>query len=170
MHRRQAYANGIFLESGSNNNIVMNSTILRAQTQNAIAVQSSNDNSIVGNTITGGPFFDGILLNSNVGLAGPGSSRIVSSGTSSRATRTDGITLTDASLANYIGLNTTVSSSYTAPNSTVNAGANGGVGVWVNDGSKRGLRIRKRLVRICRERYRCDALEEHLHPRQFRSR
>ena len=131
----KAFANGIFLESGSHNNIVMNSAILRAQTQHAIAVQSSNDNTIVGNTISGGPFFDGIILNSNVGLAGPGSSRNRIERNVISGHSTDGIVLTDASLANYIGLNTAVSGSYTAPNSTTNPGANGGVGVWVNGGS-----------------------------------
>ena len=48
-----AYANGIFLEAGSNNNLVMNNTVLSTTTQHGIAVQGSSDNVIVGNTISG---------------------------------------------------------------------------------------------------------------------
>ncbi len=131
----RAYANGIFLAANSNNNIVMNSTIQQAQTQHAIAVQTSNDNTIVGNTIAGGPFFDGIILNSNVGLAGPGSSRNRIERNTIGGHSVDAVVLTDASLANYVGLNTAVSGSYTAPNSSLNPGGFAGVGVWVNNAS-----------------------------------
>jgi parallel beta-helix repeat protein len=126
-----AYANGIFLENGSNNNLVMNNTVLSTTTQHGMAIQSSSDNVIVGNTI-GGAAFDGILV--NAGSAGSGSlrnriERNVISGHS-----LDGITLTDASSFNYIGLNTAISSSY-HPVSKPNPSPISGVGIWVNGGS-----------------------------------
>ena len=121
-----AYGNGIFIHGGSNNNIVMNNTVQHTQTQHAIAVQTSNDNVIVGNIVSSAAF-DGILLNSGVSLAGPGSLRNrVERNTVSGHTY-DGITLDQASHFNYVGVNT-------AANPQPNA-VHAGVGVWVNDAS-----------------------------------
>jgi parallel beta-helix repeat protein len=129
----KAYANGILFDGGSNNNIVMNSAIWSTQTQHAIALQDSNDNVIVANTISGAAF-DGILLNSSVGLAGPGSSRNRIERNNISGHKEDGITLTQASGSNYVGLNTAVSASYVPGSSTPPTGLSG-VGIWVNDAS-----------------------------------
>src|SRR5262245_22514586 len=106
------------IETGSNDNLVMNNTIQHAVV--AIAVQSSHDNTIVGNTITASTF-GGITLQSLSGPTGQGSWR----NRIDRNTLADGITLTDHSLFNYVGLNGAVSPP-----------ARGfGAGVWVNDAS-----------------------------------
>ena len=113
-----AYATGILIETGSNDNLVMNNTIQHAYI--AIGVQSSHDNTIVGNTITASTF-SGITLQSLSGPTGQGSWR----NRIDRNTLADGIVLTDYSLFNYVGLNTAVSPP-----------ARGfGAGVWVNDAS-----------------------------------
>jgi parallel beta-helix repeat protein len=127
------YGNGIFLETGSNNNIVMNSTILNTQTQHAIAVQGSNDNVIVGNTISGAAF-DGIILNSSVSITGPGSLRNRIERNSISGHKIDGIVLDQGSVFNYVGLNTAVSGSYVPGSSTPPVDASG-TGIWVNNGS-----------------------------------
>jgi parallel beta-helix repeat protein len=113
-----AYSVGILIETGSNDNLVMNNTIQHAYV--AIAVQTSHDNTIVGNSITASTF-GGITLQSLNGPTGQGSWR----NRIDRNTVADGITLTDHSLFNYVGLN-----SATSPP------ARGfGAGVWVNDAS-----------------------------------
>ena len=128
-----AYANGIILQFGSNNNIVMNNTIVGSFSQHAIAVQSSNDNVIVGNTISVSTAFDGIILNSGVGLSGPGSLRNRIERNTISGHKVDGIVLTDSSHSNYVGLNVAVSDAYTPgihPPSRV-----AGAGIWVNNAS-----------------------------------
>jgi parallel beta-helix repeat protein len=127
-----AYANGIFLELGSNNNIVMNNTIVGSFTQHGIAVQGSNDNVIVGNTIRVSTSFDGIILNSAVGLDGPGSLRNRIERNAISGHKVDGIVMTDASHSNYVGLNVAVSDAY-VPGSPPSRVA--GVGIWVNNAS-----------------------------------
>jgi parallel beta-helix repeat protein len=113
-----AYATGIAIETGSNDNLVMNNTIQHAYV--AIGVQSSHDNTIVGNTVTASTF-GGIMLQSSSGPTGQGSWR----NRIDRNTLADGIVLTDYSLFNYVGLN-----------SAVSPPARGfGAGVWVNDAS-----------------------------------
>jgi parallel beta-helix repeat protein len=129
-----AYANGIFLELGSNNNIVMNNTIVGAFTQHAIAVQSSNDNVIVGNTISVSTAFDGIILNSGVSLSGPGSLRNRIERNTISGHEVDGIVLTDSSHSNYVGLNVAVSDGYIAGSNTPPSRV-AGVGIWVNNAS-----------------------------------
>ena len=52
--------NGILLDMGSTFNVIMNNTITRASTHHGIALQDSNSNVIVNNTILSG--FHGILL------------------------------------------------------------------------------------------------------------
>jgi parallel beta-helix repeat protein len=129
-----AYGNGIFIELGSNNNIVMNNTIAGSFTQHAIAVQSSNDNTIVGNTIAVSTSFDGIILNSGVGLDGPGSVRNRIERNTISGHKVDGIVLTDSSNSNYVGLNTAVSDAY-QPGSSNPPSRAGGTGIWVNNAS-----------------------------------
>jgi len=130
-----ARENGIFLAGGSNNNLVMNNTIVNTVVGHAIAVQGSSDNVVVANTITGSAF-DGILLNSSVGpsLSGTGSSRNRIERNTISGHRTDGVTLTDASRFNYVGRNVIVSSAYD-PITKPNPSPTSGVGVWVNNGS-----------------------------------
>ena len=129
-----AFANGIFLELGSNNNIVMNNTIVGSFTQHAIAVQSSNDNVIVGNTISVTTAFDGIILNSGVSLDGPGSVRNRIERNTISGHKVDGIVLTDFSHSNYVGLNVAVSASY-VPGSSTPPSQVAGTGIWVNNSS-----------------------------------
>jgi parallel beta-helix repeat protein len=126
--------NGIFLGNASNNNIVMNNTIQRTVVQNAITVQSSSDNIIVANTITGSAFH-GILLNSAAGPSlGSGSSRNRIERNTISGHRHDGVTLTDGSNSNYVGVNSIVSSSY-HPVSKPTPSPAEGVGIWVNNAS-----------------------------------
>jgi parallel beta-helix repeat protein len=128
-----AFANGIYLPLGSDHNIVMNNTIVGSFGQHAIAVQS-NDNVIVGNLINVVTSFDGIILNSGVGLAGPGGSRNRIERNTIMGHKVDGIVLTDASGSNYVGLNTAVSGSYPPGSSTPLPGTVG-TGIWVNNAS-----------------------------------
>lgn len=132
---------GILLDTGSSSNILMNNTVQTTVLAHAIAVQGGNDNVVVGNTINGagtqcGGGCHGILLNSALGpsLAGSGSSRNRVERNTISGHATDGVTLTDGSRFNYVGLNTAVSSSYhpvskPAPNPTT------GVGIWLNNDS-----------------------------------
>jgi parallel beta-helix repeat protein len=124
--------NGILLYQGANNNIVMNNRVAGAVVQMAIALQTSDDNVIVGNTSVASAF-DGIFLNSMVGLSGPGSSRNRIERNNISGHRIDGIVVNDASGSNYVGLNTTVSASY-VPGSSVEPPP-GGTGIWVNNAS-----------------------------------
>ncbi len=129
-----AGVNGIFLENGSHDNIVMNSAVQSTAFGHAIAVQGPN-NVIVGNTVSGSAFH-GILLNSASGpaLAPPGSSwnRVERNAISGH--KVDGITLSDGSNFNYLGLNTAVSSSYN-PITKPTPNPTSGVGVWLNNAS-----------------------------------
>jgi parallel beta-helix repeat protein len=129
----RSFANGIFLANSSNRNIVMNNTIQSTTTQHAIAIQTSNDNIIVGNTISGAAF-DGIILNSNVGLQGPGSSRNRIERNNISGHTVDGVTLTDASRFNYIGLNAIASNAY-HPSMGDSSVRNAGTGIWINNAS-----------------------------------
>ena len=129
-----AYANGIILQRASNNNIVMNNTIVGSFSQHAIALQSSNDNVIVGNTIRVTTAFDGIILNSGVGLDGPGNLRNRIERNTISGHKIDGIVLTDFSHYNYVGLNVAVSASY-VPGSSTPPSQPAGTGIWVNNSS-----------------------------------
>lgn len=133
-----AYANGIYLETGSNRNLIMNNRIAGSFGQHAIAIQTSDDNVIVGNTIDVTTAFDGIILNSNVGLSGPGSSRNRIERNTIVGHRVDGIVLTDVSRSNYVGLNVAVSRSY-VPGSSTPPTQGSGTGIWVNNGSNANL-------------------------------
>ena len=93
--------NGILLK-GASNTMVVNNTVNGTLTQNAIAVQTSDDNVIAGNqlNVPQGGAFDGILLNSSVGIQGPGSNRNRIERNNITGHKTDAIVLTDGSLAN----------------------------------------------------------------------
>jgi parallel beta-helix repeat protein len=134
-HIQSAFANGIYLELGSNNNTVMNNTMFgESFGQHAIAVQSSNDNVIVGNDLRVATSFDGIILNSGVGLSGPGSVRNRIERNTITGHKVDGIVLTDVSNSNYVGLNIAVSDAY-VPGSSTPPSRLGGTGIWVNNAS-----------------------------------
>jgi hypothetical protein len=110
----------------------MNNTLQGTVIGHAIAVQGGADNVVVGNTINGAGNVscgacDGILLNSPTGdLTTAGSLRNRIERNTIQAHRTDGITLTDGSRFNYVGLNT-VKNPLGSPTT--------GVGVWVNNDS-----------------------------------
>ena len=104
-----AFSNGIFLTGGARN-ILMNNTIQQTVTQHGIALQGSDANSIVGNTLGvggTGPAFSGIVLSRvggvNAGNLGDSFNRIERN--TLRNHSTDGIILTDGSLGNYVGQN-----------------------------------------------------------------
>jgi len=131
----KAFGNGILIETGSNNNVVMNNTLSANSVVllQALAIQSSDDNVIVGNTITGS-WFDGIFLNSLSGDTGPGSSRNRIERNFISGFSTDGILVNDASHSNYLGHNVTLSASYTPGSSTPPSNPSG-TGIWVNNNS-----------------------------------
>jgi parallel beta-helix repeat protein len=129
-----AYGNGIILQLGSNNNIVMNNTIVGSFTQHALALQGGNDNVIVGNAIRVTTAFDGIILNSGVGVDGPGNLRNRIERNTISGHKIDGIVLTDYSHYNYVGLNVAVSASF-VPGSTTPPKQPAGTGIWVNNSS-----------------------------------
>ena len=128
-----AYATGIILTTASRNNIVMNNVIQHTMTQHGIALQDSDDNVVVGNTINGAAF-DGIILIGSAGVAGPGSSRNRIERNTISGHLVDGITLTDGSGSNYLGLNTAVSPSYN-PFTKPTPNPTHGTGIWINNAS-----------------------------------
>ena len=123
-----AFANGIILQLGSNNNIVMNNTIVGSFSQHAIAIQSSNDNVIVGNTISVSTAFDGIILNSGVGLSGPGSLRNRIERNTISGHEVDGIVLTDSATPTMSASTSRCPTSYTPGIGTLQAGSQ----AWVS--------------------------------------
>jgi hypothetical protein len=137
--------NGIYLapvgSNPSNNNIIMHHTVKAAHAQNGIAIQSSDGNVIVGNTVgdlalpatTITIKIAAILLNrTGAGAAGSRFSRI--EGNTIRNHGSDGITLSDGSSFNFVGTNNMVSPAYhpvskPAPSPTT------GSGIWLNNKS-----------------------------------
>jgi|GEM_PF-2616149 len=128
-----AYANGIYLENNSHNNIVMNNTIQNTLTQHGIGVQDSDGAQLIGNTITGAAFDGIIMLNSSY-------SRVERNNISGFLV--DGITLTanpnGPTTHNYIARNTIVSTGRVA-------GRSDGVGLWLNSGSNHNVVIGNKL-------------------------
>lgn len=110
-----AYNNGIYIHLGSNNSLTSN-VVQNTISQHAIALSSSNNNTVLGNTVSGSAFHGIILLASN-------GSHIV--GNSISGHKYDGITLTDSSSHNFIANNRIVSSGYAN-------GLNDGSGIWLN--------------------------------------
>ena len=110
-----AYNNGIYIHLGSNNSLTSN-VVQNTIAQHAIALSSSNNNTVLGNTISGSAFHGVIVLASN-------GSQIV--GNSISGHKYDGITLTDSSNHSFIANNRIVSSGYAN-------GLSDGSGIWLN--------------------------------------
>ncbi len=124
-----AYANGIFLDQNSNNNLLMNNWVQNTATQHAMAVKNSNFNTLANNTVTGSAFH-------GIELIGAAYNRVEKNTVS--GFQWDGIVVTpgDApvagestvrlSLCNYLGKNLVVSTGWSA-------GRVSGTGIWLND-------------------------------------
>ena len=126
----KAYANGIFVDQGSTNILVISSTVQQTSTQHAIAVKKSNNVTIAGNTITGSAFH-GILL------IGSSYCRIENNTISGH--QFDGITLTVENMgapvysrSNYVGQNVINSNGKAM-------GRSAGTGIWLNAESNGNL-------------------------------
>ncbi len=118
-----SYANGIMLDGGSDDDVVVDNSVAGTVTQHAIAVKNSSDDQILDNTVLGSAF-DGIFLTTGSGCTITGNS--VSGQT------VDGITMTSDSDDNTVRQNTVTSNG-------VAAGRPNGAGVWMNDESDRNV-------------------------------
>ncbi len=114
-----SYANGIFVDQGSDDDVVENCSFAGTVTQHAIAVESSTGDQILDDTVTGSAF-DGIILVTATNC------RVTGNDISGH--RVDGITLTNDSDDDLVSLNTVVSDGYAAGRPT-------GTGIWLNDDS-----------------------------------
>ena len=120
-----AHANGIMVDEGSNNAVIVNNTVQSTVTQHAIAVKNSNGVTVAGNTITGSGFHGIILVGAQNGS-------VIRNNLS--GIKYDGITLDKDpatgrfSTGNYIGNNTIVST-------TRQNGVAEGTGIWLNSES-----------------------------------
>lgn len=131
---------GILLDNTSSRNILMNNAVQSTVFGHGFAIQGGSDNVVVGNMVSGagsqcGGGCDGVLLNSALAPSFNGGSsrnRIERNSISGHAT--DGITLTDGSRFNYVGLNTILSSSYD-PATKPSPSPTHGVGIWLNNDS-----------------------------------
>lgn len=110
-----AYANGIYIYSGTYNVLVRN-TIRNTITQHGIGIVRGNGNRVVENTIVGSAF-DGILLLRTFG------NRIERNRISGFTV--DGITVTDGANRNWLGYNQIISNGRAA-------GRTNGTGIWFN--------------------------------------
>ena len=122
---KNAYANGIFLDIGSNSNLVIGNTVEHTTTQHGIGVKDNAFNVVSGNTITGAGF-DGILV------IGASYTRVEANNLS--GFWNDGIVTTEdtvsgmVGIANYFGRNLVVSNGYESGRTT-------GAGIWVDSQS-----------------------------------
>jgi hypothetical protein len=124
--------NGIYLSTGSNNNLIINNTLAGTVLQNTIAIQGSDGNQVIGNTINGSGATGIILNRSAVGQPGVRFSRIEKN----RITgyEFDAITVTHGSSFNYVGQNFMKSSKYD-PITQPTALREDGSGLWLNNQS-----------------------------------
>jgi parallel beta-helix repeat protein len=114
-----SYANGIFLDQDSDNDIVMDNTVTGTVTQHALAVKNSTNDQILDNTVISSDFDGCILFTAS-------DCRVTGNNISGQLV--DGITLTNDSDFNYVALNTIVSNGYAQ-------GRANGTGIWLNDDS-----------------------------------
>ncbi len=122
---KNAYANGILIDTGSNSNLVIGNTVEHTTTQHGIGVKDNSFNVISGNTVTGAAF-DAILL------IGASYTRV--EGNNLSGFLNDGIVTTRdtgsgmVSTGNYLGKNLVVSNGYQAGRTT-------GAGIWIDSQS-----------------------------------
>ncbi len=114
-----SYANGIMLDNNSGYDTVENCTVNGTIAQQGIAVKNSNNNQIVGNTVTSSGFDGMFLLNASY-------NRVTDN--TLYGFQNDGLVVTDTSDFNYIALNSVASSGYAD-------GRTAGAGIWLNNES-----------------------------------
>ncbi len=118
-----SYANGIFLDGGSDDDTVVDSTVAGTVTQHAIAVKDSTGDQVLDDTVSGSAA-DGIFLTTG--------SDCTITGNRVSGHAVDGITMTSDSDDNRVSLNTVASNGLAAGRTT-------GAGIWMNDESDRNV-------------------------------